>query len=171
MERIDPSSCRMTTMMTKRGMIGPGGPVFLRWPLSGLIGVLVCTGAVALVAAELPRPASLGDCVALALDRNDAIRDARHRLEAARADVAASGRLPDPTVRIDSYLEQVETRVGAQRARLSAQQGIPWPGRLMAERRVAEEQEAVAAAAVEQLRSVVGAQVTTLVAEIRYLSA
>lgn len=77
----------------------------------------------------------------------DAARARSPWLEAARADserdthaVSRAARLPEPTASVGVYARSVETRVGPQLARLSVQQALPWPGRLLASRAQARSQ-------------------------------
>ncbi|NOY24101.1 MAG: TolC family protein [Acidobacteria bacterium] len=44
--------------------------------------------------------------------------------------VQPAGALPDPTLTVGVYLQEVETRVGPQQARLGISQGLPWKGKL-----------------------------------------
>ena len=67
----------------------------------------------------------------------DEIMSMNPELEAARANwrskaalVEPAGYLPDPTLSLGLYLQEVETRVGPQQARLGISQSLPWKGKL-----------------------------------------
>ncbi len=67
----------------------------------------------------------------------DEIMSMNPELEAARANwrskaalVEPAGYLPDPTLSLGLYLQEVETRVGPQQARFGISQSLPWKGKL-----------------------------------------
>ncbi|MCH8318598.1 MAG: TolC family protein, partial [Bacteroidetes bacterium] len=53
--------------------------------------------------------------------------------------VPQAGALPDPQIAFGYFVSPVETRVGAQRAKLSASQMFPWFGTLNAQQKVASQ--------------------------------
>ncbi|GAB3833241.1 hypothetical protein GCM10028895_52040 [Pontibacter rugosus] len=69
---------------------------------------------------------------------------------AALEQVPQVGTLPDPQVSFAYFLQPVETRVGAQRATLSASQLFPWFGTLEAQERVAAQRAKVRLQAFEE---------------------
>lgn len=82
---------------------------------------------------------------------NPSIVAARALSEAKKRDIALAFALPDPTITTGYFLNSVETRVGPQRAKIGASQMIPWPGKLLAKKEIAQKEYA---AALEVLREV-----------------
>ncbi len=62
--------------------------------------------------------------------RNPELEAARANWHSKMALVGPAGSLPDPSLTVGLYLQEVETRVGPQRARLGISQGFPWKGKL-----------------------------------------
>lgn len=78
---------------------------------------------------------SLADYLSMIELQNPALqRLALHR-DAAQGKAVVAGALPDPNLSVGVYLQEVETRTGPQRARVSFSQRLPWKGkrRLQAE--------------------------------------
>lgn len=73
---------------------------------------------------------SADDYVTYALLNNPGVEAAYHRWNAKAERVVQVGALPDPRVSFGYFVEEVETRVGPQEARVGVQQTIPWPGLL-----------------------------------------
>mgnify|MGYP003668360872 CR=1 FL=1 len=106
--------------------------------------------------APLSSASTLSDYVALAFQRNPAIRAQSSRWKADLERVAQARALPDPQLSYGGYIQEVETRVGPQRHRLGISQRIPWPGKLANASEVALEQsEATRARAVTVRRRVI----------------
>ncbi|MEQ9460452.1 MAG: TolC family protein [Phycisphaeraceae bacterium] len=78
-----------------------------------------------LTATSLP-----GDYVACALEHSPAVKAARQRWTAAKARVPQVSSLPDPKLGVGFFLDELETRVGPQQARVGVQQTLPWPWKL-----------------------------------------
>jgi len=59
-----------------------------------------------------------------------AYRAAYERWQAARERIKVAKALPDPTVQLGVFAQEVETRVGPQKQRIGVSQVIPWKGKL-----------------------------------------
>ncbi len=77
-----------------------------------------------------PTDTTLADYLRFALARNPEIEAARQEWKAALERVPQARTLPDPELGYGYFLQEVETRVGPQRQRLSLTQGFPWFGTL-----------------------------------------
>ncbi len=86
------------------------------------------------------------------LQRNDAVRAAYERYVSLSRKVGFRSALPDPVFSLGWYLQEVETRVGPQRARVGIVQRFPWFGTLSLRKRIALLE---ARAAYEEYRRVV----------------
>jgi len=82
-------------------------------------------GAPALSAVSAP-----DDYVRHALANSPAIEAARQRWIAVAQRAPQVAALPDPHLTVGFFTEEVETRVGAQQARVGLRQTFPWPGTL-----------------------------------------
>ncbi|WP_084147198.1 TolC family protein [Thermonema rossianum] len=71
------------------------------------------------------------------IEQNPALQAQRKMVEAYRQRSLQAGYLAEPTVSVGWFLLPVETRLGAQRLRLSVNQMLPWWGTLKAGRRAA----------------------------------
>ncbi len=79
--------------------------------------------------------------------------------------------LPDPRLSLGFFLDEVETRTGAQQARVGLQQTLPWPGKLQ-DRKDAAAQGALAAwRGFEAARLAVTERVVATLHELAYLDA
>lgn len=74
----------------------------------------------------------LGAYVAYAMHQSPELRAAFNRWRAAVQRIAVARKLPEPVLTYQAFIQQVETRVGPQRHRLSIRQMFPWPTELMA---------------------------------------
>ncbi|MCB9840169.1 MAG: TolC family protein [Phycisphaeraceae bacterium] len=72
------------------------------------------------------------DYVRFAVYASPAVEAAYQQWRAAAERVPQVGALPDPRATVGFFLDEVETRVGAQQARLGLSQAFPWPGALEA---------------------------------------
>jgi len=107
--------------------------------------------------------------VRYALHRSPAAEAAYQRWVAAAERIPQAGALPDPRVSVGLFLEEVETRVGPQEARLGVSQGFPWPG-LLEKREDAATRAALAAwRRFEGVRLEVARRVMTVLHELVYL--
>ena len=110
---------------------------------------------------ELPADADLDRLIGHAIAANPGLRAARERWLAARERAPQVATLPDPTLRLRYFVEEVETRVGPQELGLGLSQTLPWFGKLGLREEVAlarAEAEgaryaAAALAVVEEVRS------------------
>ena len=96
--------------------------------------------------AELQADASLEEMLAYAALNNPALEAAFNRWKAALQQIPQVTSLPDPRFTYKYFIEQVETRVGAQRQSFTIAQMFPWLGKL------ALRGDAAAAAAQAQRR-------------------
>lgn len=86
---------------------------------------------------------SLQDYFQIAQNQNPELQAKKFEFEAAIQRVPQVSSLPDPTASLGVFISAVETRVGAQRARLSLSQMFPWFGTLEAKRDAAAAQAQV----------------------------
>ena len=127
------------------------------------------------VSAAADAPSTLGpdagpeEYVRYALDQSPRVQAAYQRWKAAAAMVPQARALPDPRLNFGFFLDEVETRVGPQQARVGVSQMFPWPGTLAAR----EDAAALAArAAWRQLQAAqlsVAAEVVGALHELAYL--
>ncbi len=95
-------------------------------------------------AADSTEPVGPDGFVRYALLHNPGIEAAYQRWVAAAERLPQVSALPDPRLTLAFFLDEVETRTGAQQARVGIQQRFPWPG-LLERREDAAALEAVAA--------------------------
>jgi len=79
---------------------------------------------------ELTEESGVSDYLAYAALNNPGLEAAFNRWKAALERVPQVRALPDPRFTYRYYIEQVETRVGAQRQAFGIAQTFPWPGKL-----------------------------------------
>ncbi|MCV9388563.1 TolC family protein [Reichenbachiella ulvae] len=72
-----------------------------------------------------------------AYENNPGLKASYHEFEAAMKRVAQVSALPDPTLSFGYFISPIETRVGAQRAKLSLSQMFPWFGTISARKDLA----------------------------------
>ncbi|MGF1668917.1 MAG: TolC family protein, partial [Balneolaceae bacterium] len=80
---------------------------------------------------------SLADYLEIAAENNPEIQSAFYRYQAALQEVPIRGALDDPEIGFGYFVRPVETRVGAQEARISLTQMLPWFGTLSQRKTVA----------------------------------
>ncbi len=102
--------------------------------------------AVSPVFADLEGPHSVEEYIQFALGQNPDIQAARKRMEAYAHQVPVAASLQDPSLGMTFFPEQVQTASGQQEFSLSANQKLPWRGKLTARAEVAEMQVNVARA-------------------------
>ncbi|MGI9012849.1 MAG: TolC family protein [Phycisphaerales bacterium] len=73
---------------------------------------------------------TLGECLRYAAAANQTLEAAWHRWQAALERVPQVTALPDPRASYGYFLNEVETRVGPQKHRISLSQTLPWFGKL-----------------------------------------
>jgi outer membrane protein TolC len=102
-------------------------------------------------------PTDLEELVLLAQAESPAVQMSYHRWRQALEQVPQAEALPDPTVSLTTYLQEVETRVGPMDGRIGVSQRIPWFGKLDAAgdraAALAEAEHAAVDAARLQVRS------------------
>lgn len=122
-------------------------------------------------APTLSEGASADDFVRYALYHSPKVEAAYQRWVAAAERLPQVRSLPDPRVNFGFFLDEVETRTGAQQARFGVSQSFPWPG-LLGDR---EDAAAMAARAVwrqfEAARLEVVERVVEALHELGYLDA
>jgi len=77
---------------------------------------------------------SLEDYLIIAKNNSPEIQSRQYRYESALEKVNESGSLPNTNFSGGYFIQEPETRVGAQKARLSASQSLPWFGTLSAKK-------------------------------------
>jgi outer membrane protein TolC len=102
--------------------------------------------AVSPVFADLEGQHTVGEYIQFALGQNPDIQAARKRVEAFAHQVPVAASLQDPSLAMTFLPEQVQTAAGQQEFSLSANQKLPWRGKLAARAQVAELQANVARA-------------------------
>lgn len=73
---------------------------------------------------------SLNDYLTIASENNPELQAMQYRYESALEKINEVGSLPNTTISIGYFIQPVETRVGAQKAKISASQMLPWFGAL-----------------------------------------
>jgi outer membrane protein TolC len=111
------------------------------------------------------------DYVRYALYHSPQVEAALQRWRTAAAQVQQVSALPDPRLSVGFFLNEVETRVGPQQARLGAQQTFPWPGKLGARGDAAAQQARAAWRRYEAVRLDVTEAVVAALHEVAYLDA
>lgn len=122
-------------------------------------------------APALGEGASADDFVRYALYHSPKVEAAYQRWAAAAERLPQVRSLPDPRVNFGFFLDEVETRTGAQQARVGVSQSFPWPG-LLSDR---EDAAAMAARAAwrefEAARLEITERVVESLHEVAYLDA
>ncbi len=110
------------------------------------------------------------ELVAAALERSPSVAALRERLAAAREMIGPAGALPDPMVELMlADMGFPRYTVGTDEMSMigpEVRQGIPYPGKREARRRVARAETEVRTAELEQLQRLVAAQVRALYARV-----
>jgi outer membrane protein TolC len=115
--------------------------------------------------------AAAEDFVRYALFNSPAVEAAYQRWRAAAERGPQVGALPDPRLNVGFFLDEVETRVGPQQARVGVSQTLPWPAKL-GDRADAADRAALAAWwRFEAARLEVTERVVTALHELAYLDA
>ena len=100
-----------------------------------IIGIIVLL----LMVQNLSAQDELNQYLAVAAENNPGVKAKFNEYLAALEKVPRVGTLPDPQVSFGYFIQPVETRVGPQRAKISASQMFPWFGTLGAKRDIATE--------------------------------
>ena len=80
---------------------------------------------------------TLNDYLQIASENNPELKAIQYRYQSALEKVVEVGSLPNTTVSVGYFAQEVETRVGAQKAKVSVTQMLPWFGELKAKESVA----------------------------------
>ncbi len=111
------------------------------------------------------------DYVRYALFHSPEVESAYQTWRAASERLPQVSALPDPRLSVGFFLDEVETRTGAQQARLGMQQTFPWPGKL------SDREDAAGRAAMaswrrfEGVRLALSERVVAALHELAYLDA
>lgn len=108
--------------------------------------VVPAAAAAAPVASPLEGPHPVEDYIQFALQQNPEVQAARKRIEAAAYKVPVAASLQDPMLGMTFYPAPVQTAAGEQAYALTANQKIPWKGKLSTQAAMAESQTNVARA-------------------------
>jgi len=108
--------------------------------------VVPVAAAIAPVVSPLDGQHPVEEYIQYALHQNPDIQAARKRLEAVAHQVPVAASLQDPTLGMTFFPAPVQTAAGAQSYALSANQKIPWMGKLSTRAQIVEEQTNVARA-------------------------
>lgn len=100
---------------------------------------------------------------------NAAYQAAMQRWQAADAVVETANTLPDPMLGFGIFLQEVETRVGPQKQRLSLSQRLPWFGKLSLAQKQAQAQAYRLRAEVDSIGLRLDMEFKELYAELFYL--
>ncbi|XOV85432.1 MAG: TolC family protein [bacterium] len=111
---------------------------------------------------------SLEQWVIYALERNPRITVAIAQYEAATQKVPQVTALPDPKLSYRYFLEEVETRVGAQQYAVGISQPLPWVGKLRLQGQMASQAAQAAAARVSTIQNEVISEVASAWYELFY---
>lgn len=106
-----------------------------------------------------------------AAQNNPRLKSLLNEYLATLEEVPQAGALPDPQLTMASFIQPVETRVGAQRASVSVSQMFPWFGTLNAQERVAAERARAKLQQFEDAKRELFKQVKTTYNELYYLRA
>ncbi len=79
------------------------------------------------VLTEIGENPKIRDYLKVAKLNNPDLKKAFYRWQAKVEDIPQMRALPNPTISYSNYLEEVETRVGAQKQKISLMQMVPWP--------------------------------------------
>jgi len=106
----------------------------------------------------LPDAPALDDYVRVALRRNPSIRAAKHRVRSMGARVPQVTSLDDPMLHVAPFGEMAQTAAGEVGVMAGVSQKLPFPGKLDARGRIAEQDVAMALAQLHQVRLRVAGQ-------------
>ena len=104
-----------------------------------------------------------------AAENNPYLKSLFNQYLAALEEVPHAGALPDPQLMFSTFIQPVETRLGAQRASFSANQTFPWFGTLSAQERVAANRAKAKLAQFEEAKLDLFRQVKVTYNDLYYL--
>jgi len=105
--------------------------------VSERFGVLLAVLTVMLIFAIPSQSQTLNDYLQIAAENNPDVQSAYYRYQASLQEVPIRGALDDPEIGFGYFARPIETRVGAQEARVSLTQMLPWFGTLSQRKSVA----------------------------------
>ncbi|MBZ0171410.1 MAG: TolC family protein [Phycisphaerales bacterium] len=109
------------------------------------------------------------DYVRYALFHSPRVESAYQRWRASAERLPQERALPDPRVTFGFFLDEVETRTGAQQARVGVQQSFPWPGQLQDREDAASKAAAASWRRFEAARLTVTEGVVSTLHDLAYL--
>ncbi len=118
---------------------------------------------------KLDAKSGLEDYLAYAAMNNPGLEAAFYRWRAALERGPQVRSLPDPMIRYSHFIRSVETRVGAQRAKIGVSQTVPWPGKLILAGQVADKAAQAARKRYEHVKLAVFFKVKNAYYEYWYL--
>ncbi|MDQ7013049.1 MAG: TolC family protein [Planctomycetota bacterium] len=118
---------------------------------------------------ELTETSSPDDYIRYALFHSPQVEAAYQRWRAAAERLPQVSALPDPRLSFGFFLDEVETRTGAQQGRIGVQQSFPWPGQLGAREDAASRGASAAWRRFEAARLTVAERVVTTLHDLAYL--
>ena len=113
--------------------------------------------------------ASPDSYIRYALYHSPEVEAAYQRWRAAAERLPQVSALPDPRITFGFFLDEVETRTGAQQARVGIQQSFPWPGQLQDREDAASRAAAAAWRRFEAVRLTVAERVISTLHDLAYL--
>lgn len=141
--------------------------------LSGRVKRITYAGMVTVIIAGIGAYAqtdssamTLGELFTYARDNNPELKALQHAVDAKKHDVILATTLPDPTLSAGYFITPVETRVGPQKGKVGASQMIPWPGKLMNKKRIAENELSAETEKLQDATVVMLSDITGIYAEL-----
>ncbi len=122
-------------------------------------------------APDLPGHANSDDYVRYALYNSPQVEAAFQRWRTAAERLPQVSALPDPRLNVGFFLDEVETRVGPQQARVGLQQTFPWPGKLSDREDAASRAAMSAWRRFEAVRLSVTERIVSALYDLAYLDA
>lgn len=105
----------------------------------------------------------------ISLANNPAIKSAYYDWESQKSRRDSAGALPDPTLNVDYFVDEVQTRTGPQEYRLMLAQKLPWFGKRQVASDIAAAMANGAESRLQETRLQIARQLTHLWAEGVYL--
>ena len=99
--------------------------------------LFVLTGLLFFALPDFTYSQTLNEYLQVAAENNPEVQSAFHRYQAALQEVPIRGALDDPEIGFGYFVRPIETRVGAQEARISLTQMLPWFGTISQRKTVA----------------------------------
>lgn len=114
---------------------------------------LVCCVPVRFVSAESLQEMTLGQIIERVHQNNLELKSAFQNLKAAREVPGQVSSLPNPTLSLSHYVEEVETRVGPQKMAFAVEQRFPWWGTLKLKSAMADKKARIKESNVQELKN------------------